>query len=105
MWLNELFITYYFPLFSGKEFVRFFGTTCEKKDQYGNFSSLKDAKKACALDQNCIAFHAIKPGCEKWRRVNNNPPIEPKDDDFKLCKRNSSLKHEIRDIMQYNNDN
>ena len=54
------------------------------------------------MDQNCIAFHAIKPGCEKWRRVNNNPPIEPKDDDFKLCKRNSSLKHEIDDILQYN---
>ena len=55
------------------------------------------------MDQNCIAFHAIQPRCKRTRN-SFDPPKEPKDDDFKLCKRNSSLKHEIRDIMQYNTD-
>ena len=53
------------------------------------------------MDQNCIAFHAIQPTCERTRN-SFDPPKESKDDDFKLCKRNSSLKNEIDDLLQYN---
>ena len=83
----------------GKEFVKFRGTTCSKEDQYGNFDNFTEAKLACALDQNCIAFHAIQSGCLEYReRCNLN---ESQDEDFRLCKKKSKLKNEISRLLDY----
>ena len=83
----------------GKEFVRFRGTTYSKEDQYGNFDNFTEAKLACALDQNCIAFHAIQSGCLEYReRCNLN---ESQDEDFRLCKKKSKLKNEISRLLDY----
>ena len=84
----------------GKEFVKFEGTTCEKENQYGNFSSFQEAKFACVSDPNCLAFHAIQQGCEEWRKA-ESPIVESREDDYKLCKKNSSMKHEMGSIMGY----
>ena len=90
-------------LLSGIEFVRFRGTTCEKKYQYGNFKTLQEAKSACISDQNCIAFHAIQPNCKKWREQHSHfgMPISRKDD-YKLCKRNASLTNSFQLMREYN---
>ena len=84
----------------GKEFVRFIGTTCSKEHQYGDFDSFKEAKLACDLDQDCIAFHAIQSGCVEYRQKCPNLN-ESQDDDFRLCKKNSKLKNEIRRLDDY----
>ena len=91
-------------LLSGIEFVRFRGTTCEKKYQYGNFKTLHEAKSACISDQNCIAFHAIQPFCKQWREQHSHlgVPISRKDD-YKLCKRNASLTNSFALMWEYNN--
>ena len=80
--------------------MKFRGTTCGKEHQYGNFDSFNEAKMACASDQNCIAFHAIQSGCIEYRQNCPNLNVS-KDDDFKLCKKNSKLKNEIKDTMEY----
>ena len=84
----------------GKEFVKFRGTTCGKAHQYGDFNSFDEAKIACASDQNCIAFHAIQSGCIEYRQNCPNLNVS-KDDDFKLCMKNSKLKNEIKDLGEY----
>ena len=84
----------------GKEFVRFRGTTCSKENQYGNFDNFTEAKLACELDQDCIAFHAIQSGCVEYRQKCPNLN-ESQDDDFRLCKKNSKLKNEIDTLRNY----
>ena len=90
----------------GKEFVRFRGTTCSKEDQYGNFDNFREAKLACAFDQDCIAFHAIQSGCAEYRQkciekdIVQNLNVS-QDDDFRLCKKNSKLKNEISTLQKY----
>ena len=90
----------------GKEFVRFRGTTCSKEHQYGNFDNFTEAKLACELDQDCIAFHAIQSGCVKFRQKCKNdymPNLNvSQDDDFRLCKKNSKLRNEISSLHEYN---
>ena len=95
-WKNLKLIIFHFLL--GKEFVKFEGTTCEKENQYGNFSSFQEAKLACVSDPNCLAFHTIQQGCEEWRKADNK---ETREDDYKLCKKNSSMKHEMGQFWDY----
>ena len=91
----------------GKEFVRFRGTTCSKEHQYGNFDNFTEAKLACELDQDCIAFHAIQSGCVEYRQkcidegIVQNLNVS-QDGDFRLCKKNSKLRNEISSLYEYN---
>ena len=55
---------------------------------------------ACAFDQDCIAFHAIQSGCVEYRQKCQNLN-ESQDDDFRLCKKNSKLKNEIKKLYEY----
>ena len=81
--------------FIGKEFVRFRGSKCGERHQYGNVSSFDKAKLACALDQSCIGFNALQPGCPEYRKRCSEFNL-PKDDDFKLCMKNAPIKSEFR---------